>query len=170
MASPANSPAIKRLVRALQTPLTPQQLRGAWFDSGVERAFLSPGLEAGARLRALAELRAIAAYAPQPQPVIHDFMAELDRMALRILSAEGLLQDPPEPCLPPLDQAERLLQLAGDGCLPRGPIGLMAAARSQKLILSNKGRDAMINDPERSARILDSLNAALAAAQRWEVT
>lgn len=169
MAVPAHSPAISRLVRALQQPRTPDQLRKGWFDKGVERALLSPGSSAATRLRAVAELRAIAAYAPQPTAVIADIMAEMDRMALRILSSEGLLQDPPEPGLPPLDQAERLLHLAGEGCLPRGPIGLLAVSRSQKLILSSRAREEMASDPQRTVRILASLDAALAATQRWDL-
>lgn len=112
------------------------------------------------RLEMLSELARVAATGPLPIKEREAVLAELGRLALRILWSEGLFGEALTPAAPPTDAITRLLELAASDLLPEGPAFRVVMQRAQALLRRHDVAAALINDVDMRERLLDLLAQA----------
>lgn len=171
MVPPAESPPFERLRRILsgeqadagrdaaQTVMSPE----------FERVALTPGYRMQERLVALTALAVLAQEGPLPRREREVVLAELARLALRVLWWEGLLG----PGM--ADEAEGdvaaavLIELLASGCLPPGAASWMVLDRAKALLKRGDVVQALRENAPRRDRLLQQLIQAEARVRPLEL-
>jgi len=164
--SPADTPpfALARDMLAGRRPMDDKRAAGHLIMSpDFERVALSPGWRATQRLSALADLALLVAAAPLPPKEQQIAIAELSRLALRILWWQGLLGPGMAPEARPDVAAVTLVEFAAAGLLPEGPAGWMVLDRAKELLMREDVVKALLADEPRRIRLAEQL--ALAEAR-----
>ena len=163
MSLPAETPPLVRQRHLLTRDALGDSQRSATqqtMSPEFERVALSPGWRVQDRLGAIAELSVLALSSTLPRRERESVIAELSRLALRILWWEGLLGPglAPEPAADAV--AAILIEISAAGLLPEGPAGWMVLERAKSLLQRPDVVQALRGDAPRRDRLLTQLVAA----------
>jgi len=133
----------------------------AAMGEDLQRIMIGPQWPARIRLEMLTELAHTAATGPLPTRERDVILAELGRLALRILWSEGLFGEAVAPATPATEAVSRLLELAASEMLPEGPTFRVVMQRARALLSRHDVVAALTTD----AALRDRLQGLLARAE-----
>ncbi|MBL8559109.1 MAG: hypothetical protein JNM47_10340 [Hyphomonadaceae bacterium] len=154
------TPTILRLQELLTGVRGSEDPRGAVravMAEDLQRIMIGERWSARTRLEMLADLARTAATGPLPVRERDAALAELGRLALRILWSEGLFGEALEPATPAKDAVLRLLELAASDLLPEGPAFRVVMERAKSLLRRHDVAAALVVDAALRERLLDLL-------------
>lgn len=126
----------------------------------VQRLFVGPQWPPRDRLELLSDLARTAATGPLPERERDVIVAELGRLALRILWSEGLFGDALSPEAAPTVVASRLLELAASDMLPAGPAFRIVMKRAKELLQRHDVAAEVAANADLRHRLQDQLDRA----------
>lgn len=126
----------------------------------VQRLFIGAQWPPRDRLELLSDLARTAATAPLPGRERSLFVAEIGRLALRILWSEGLFGDALAAEAAPTVVASRLLELAASDMLPEGPAFRIVMKRAKDLLQRHDVAAEIAADADLRHRLQDQLDRA----------
>lgn len=160
-------PAMMRLARSRPILRLQDLLTGVAGDAraagravmaeDIQRLMMGPQWSPRERLELLSDLAHTASTGPLPQREREVVLAELGRLALRILWGEGLFGESLAPATPPSESASRLLELAASDLLPEGPAFRAVMNRAKMLLRRHDVVAELTADRELRDRLLDLL-------------
>jgi hypothetical protein len=132
----------------------------AVMAEATQRLFAGPQWAPRERLELLTDLALRTTTGPLPDRERDLVIAELGRLALRILWSEGLLGDTPNADDAPATIVRRLLELAATDMLPEGPALRVVMKRAKELLQRHDLVAELAANEDLRHRLLDLLDRA----------
>lgn len=132
----------------------------AVMGEDIQRLFLGPQWLPRDRLELLTDLARTAMTGPLPLRERELVVAEVSRLAVRILWSEGLFGDALTPEAAPTVAASRLLELAASDMLPEGPAFRIVMKRAKDLLQRHDVAAQVAADADLRHRLQDQLDRA----------
>jgi hypothetical protein len=157
------TPAILRfqeLITGLREATDPRAAVREVMADSLQRIMVGDRWSSRTRLEMLSELARMTSTGPLPAKEREAVLAELARLALRILWSEGLLGEALTPATPAADALTRLLEFAAADLVPEGPAFRIVMQRARSLLRRHDVAAVLATDAALRERLIGLLAQA----------